>query len=187
MCNELQLFRSIAKVLQNMLYYVTNCISVKRKKVARSSSSESGIILRCLGLLDVVHLIRGKPWIAPGITAVGRRGWNRKPSALGVDPDQNGVGSRGRRPFLPGPLSPLPTSHSPAMVRTGRKGFNPTKSKSIETKSMVYFLPRLTVDLQGQVNDHKQPYGFFVNAFWTKNARAIIRTPSEHVFVAPKK
>ena len=35
------------------------------------------------------------------------------------------MGSPGRRPFLPEPMSyPYPAAHSPAMVHVGRKGFN---------------------------------------------------------------
>ena len=52
----------------------------------------------------------------------------RPPPAEGIRPSwPEFLASPGRRPFLPGPLSPAyPTSHSPTMVRTGRKGFIPT-------------------------------------------------------------
>ena len=41
------------------------------------------------------------------------------------------MGSPRRCPFLPWPLAILyPTSNSPAAIRVGRKGFNPTKAKT---------------------------------------------------------
>ena len=60
----------------------------------------------------------------------------RPPPARGMSSSWPGVlTSPGRRPFLPGLLSPpYPTSRSPAMNRTGRKGFHPTKQK--QTKVM---------------------------------------------------
>ena len=39
------------------------------------------------------------------------------------------MGSPGRRPFLPGPMTPYPTFNSPKMVWRDRKGFNSTKTK----------------------------------------------------------
>ena len=64
----------------------------------------------------------------------------RLPPSRGMRPSWPGfLASPGRRPFLPGPLSPpYPTSRSPAMVRTGRKGFIPTNqtNQSFDLKGL---------------------------------------------------
>ena len=81
------------------------------------------------GLVGVVRRVRGRHRVAPELS--GHR-WpvGARPCAVGVEPGQNGMGSPGRRPFIPGTLSPpCPTSHSPAMARMDRESFNPTKTK----------------------------------------------------------
>ena len=53
---------------------------------------------------------------------------------------------------------------------------------------------RLTTDPWGQVNDPRQPYGFFATNFWMQNPGAITRTPSyfsrrdtaKHISLTPK-
>ena len=44
-------------------------------------------------------------------------GVRTRPCALGVHPGQTGMGSPGRRPFLPGPLSPHPLPHPTSIAR----------------------------------------------------------------------
>ena len=63
----------------------------------------------------------------------------RPPPAGGIRPSWPGfLASPGRRPSLPGPLSPrYPTSRSPAMVRTGRKGFIP-RNKLLIKKQIIH-------------------------------------------------
>ena len=83
--------------------------------------------LRNPGLVDAVHRVSGRSRIAP------RNGL--PPLTMGYEsgtrryPGQTGMSSPGRRPFLPGPMSPpspppYPTTHGPAIVRTDRKGFH---------------------------------------------------------------
>ena len=75
--------------------------------------------------MDVVHRDRGGLELPAGQKA-GAAGWRDPSLEAGV------LASPGRRPFLPGLLSPppYPTSRSPAMVRTGRKSFHSTKTKN---------------------------------------------------------
>ena len=79
-------------------------------------------------LVDVVHRVSGRPRVAPRnwATAAGRWGANQTMSRGGhadMGPGHAGMGSHGRCPFLPGPMSPLhPTCQSPAM---GRRGLTP--------------------------------------------------------------